>query len=570
MKALLFGMAALMVSAQMASPAIAEVRLATWNVREAFTAAEVAARAADFDAAADMLQPDILMVQEIASCEAAEAIRNVMRLQGYHVACTDFSADGDRHNSFEVAIISRFALADVTEFDPTPDTSLPGVTEVQLLPSDGVEAVPTHRGFLWARVPEVNLSVAVVHLKSARGRAGQQDATNAREREMVISAVAKQVVAASGRRPGDAILVAGDFNVGHSDRAKNGRDLTQDCFSRCGSKDLYDDTHAILSAGLVDGLRMRNLVAGIRTSTFPRFPGSPIDNIYVLEPQRRFADARKSDETFGSDHLAVWTTMDGPVPGSSRFSAIGAVSMLGRTLPSVDSYYASVDTSTPDRLRRTLHDVIANSRRLSYGEVWDALAKTDAEPDRPDHVRLIYSETSVPVTNWERDPGNNRLPTAWNREHVWPKSHGFPERGQAAHTDIHHLRPSDKDVNSRRGNLDFDVGGNLVPETRGARRDSDSFEPPDADKGAVARMMFYMAIRYEGDGANGNLELSRGQTAGGTPSIGHLCVLLGWHQRFGVTNWERGRNGRIYEIQGNRNPFVDNPGWVTQLWGGQC
>jgi endonuclease I len=70
---------------------------------------------------------------------------------------------------------------------------------------------------------------------------------------------------------------------------------------------------------------------------------------------------------------------------------------------------------------------------------------------------------------------------SWNREHVWPKSHGFPSEGQLAHTDIHHLRPADVTCNLDRGNLDFDESEFAHPECA-AQRDADSFEPRDAVK----------------------------------------------------------------------------------------
>jgi len=553
----------------------ADVRIVSWNVREAFTPADVAVRARDFEKFANDLRPDILLLQEIASCAAAEGIRNLMRLNGYRVACSDFSPDGNRHGSFEVAVISRFPIEGATEFDPSPDTSLPGVAEVPLIPAGGVPATSVDRGFLWARVPDLGLSVAVVHLKSSRGSAGRADADNAMQREAVMSAVAARVGEERAARPHELVLVAGDFNVGHSDRRKNGTDLQRDCFANCGGADGYDDTHAILGRGLVNGLPMRNLTASIRTSTYPSFPGSPIDNIYVLGGEPRYAPARKASATYGSDHLAVWTDLRADEPAgllAGAFSA-PAPTAIARREPaerdalSVDTYYAGVDTGSPAALRRTLHGSIARANRLSYAEVWRALMSTDEDPNDPGKVVLLYSETSVPKTHWVRE---HQGPTAWNREHVWPKSHGFPGETQAAHTDIHHLRPADVDVNSRRGNRDFDTGGAPVPETRSARVDADSFEPPNAEKGDVARMMFYMAVRYEGDGANGNLELVDGATGSGQPRSGKLCTLLRWHAQDPVSDWERRRNDRIHAVQGNRTPFIDHPEWAGIVWNGAC
>ena len=297
--------------------ALAEkIRIVTWNVREAFTVGDVTKRKADFAAAAKSLDPDIILLQEIVSQQVAVAIRNAMGLKGYHVVCSNFTTDAPTHAAFEVAIISRFPIAQVIEYDPSPSgPDDEDVEEAPLEPSKklGLAKVTTDRGFLWAHVPDKKITLAVVHLKSSRGAVGKSDKTNAQKREFVIAAVAASVNEDRGLFPGYAYLVAGDFNVGHSDPKKNGTDLDEDCFSNCGSKDLYDDTHALLAEGLVGSLKMKNLALSIPDSTFPDFPGSPIDNIYVSgDLAGRFSNAQKASNGFGSDHLAVSTVFDAP------------------------------------------------------------------------------------------------------------------------------------------------------------------------------------------------------------------------------------------------------------------
>src|SRR5436190_11591515 len=65
----------------------------------------------------------------------------------------------------------------------------------------------------------------------------------------------------------------------------------------------------------------------------------------------------------------------------------------------------------------------------------------------------------------------------------------------------------DSNVNSSRGNKFFDVSDLLDaryrkpahPEAPLASTDTDSWEPPAAVKGDIARALFYMVVRYTGD-----------------------------------------------------------------------
>ena len=88
---------------------------------------------------------------------------------------------------------------------------------------------------------------------------------------------------------------------------------------------------------------------------------------------------------------------------------------------------------------------------------------------------------------------------------------------------------------------------------------ADSFEPRDAVKGDIARMLFYMDVRYAGADGVPDLALVDEDSDSG-PLLGHLCTLLSWHQADPVDDLERRRHGRIAETQGNRNPFIDRPG----------
>src|SRR5690606_13446973 len=226
-----------------------------------------------------------------------------------------------------------------------------------------------------------------------------------------------------------------------------------------------------------------------------------------------------------------------------------------------DGYYDAAEGTSGAALRAALHDIIDGHTQLSYSQVWDALKHTDEDPDNPDHVIELYSRRSVPKST------NGGGPDDWNREHTWAKSHGGFGTSAGPGTDLHHLRPTDVSVNADRGNLDFDLGGSAVEECSGCRRDGDSFEPPDAVKGDVARMLFYLAVRYEGDDGRPDLELDDQVNNGSAPYHGRLPVLLAWHQAAPPSAEEIRRNDIIHaDYQHNRNPFIDHPEWAESIW----
>ncbi|QYJ86963.1 endonuclease [Shewanella mesophila] len=233
------------------------------------------------------------------------------------------------------------------------------------------------------------------------------------------------------------------------------------------------------------------------------------------------------------------------------------------------TYYANAIGKSGSALKASLNQTIKGHTRFSYSQVWDGLSYADEDPNNSNNVILLYTGRSEPKVN---RAGLSSSLDAWNREHVWAKSHGFPSSGQYAYTDLHHLRPADVTVNSSRGNKDFALGGSELSEAPGNNTDSDSFEPRDEVKGDVARMVFYMDVRYEGNDSSGTPDLSvvSGVTGNGEPLLGDLCTLLSWHLQDPVSDWERRRNNRVFEWQKNRNPFIDNSSWAVDLYGASC
>ncbi|MDH5382985.1 MAG: endonuclease [Cyclobacteriaceae bacterium] len=236
------------------------------------------------------------------------------------------------------------------------------------------------------------------------------------------------------------------------------------------------------------------------------------------------------------------------------------------TIP--EGYYTNTENLEGESLKTALYHIIKNHQEFPYTssstDVWDALKETDKDLADPTKVRLLYTNRSRDAEK-EYDSGNG-----WTREHVWAKSHGDFGTKNGAGTDLHHLRPVDASVNSARNNKDFDNGGEEYIDgdyPSGNLSDSDSWEPNDNVKGDVARMIFYMAVRYEGENGEPDLELSDEVNTAPAPLHGKLTILLEWHESDPVDAWERRRNDIIFEqFQGNRNPFIDHPEFASKIW----
>lgn len=223
-------------------------------------------------------------------------------------------------------------------------------------------------------------------------------------------------------------------------------------------------------------------------------------------------------------------------------------------------YYDGAAGLSGDELREALHDIIDNHTVQSYKKVHNWVDVLDEDPAVVGRVLLIYSDAVAEKASWPD----------YNREHLWPQSMGAKRR--PAKSDMHHIFAADQNVNSSRGNKYFD---DCVEDCRShaeapdAHYDSSSWESPDGVKGDVARALFYMDVRYSGDGNEPDLVLRDEAPMSGCDCMGSLSALLEWHQRDPVDDRERTRNDLIFaDIQGNRNPFVDHPEWVATIWGG--
>ncbi len=250
------------------------------------------------------------------------------------------------------------------------------------------------------------------------------------------------------------------------------------------------------------------------------------------------------------------------------FLIISAQSIIAQ-IP--DGYYNGTENLTNNELKTALYNIIKDHTEFPYNnystDVWDILKETDRDTLNPDNVLLLYTGWSL---NADLEYDDKK---GWSREHVWAKSHGDFATEIGAGTDVHALRPCDISVNSARSNYDFAVGGDIYNDPTGVtecRLTSNSWEPRDIVKGDVARMIFYMATRYEGENSEPDLEIVDYVDSSPDKEAlhGKLSDLYEWHISDPVSNWERNRNDIIYyQYQGNRNPFIDHPEFAEKIWG---
>jgi len=304
------------------------------------------------------------------------------------------------------------------------------------------------------------------------------------------------------------------------------------------------------SAGALDGNATANrTVVGPYTVTNINWPAG-------TELWLRFSDP---DHT-GNDHgLAV---------DDFSFKAAGT----SGTYDPPPGYYNTAAGLSGEALQTALRGIISGHTVIPYTsstvpDTWAALKVLDEDPGDSTKIKLTYSGVSV----LKSDPG-------WNREHLWPQSRGIGDSG-ADYSDLFNLRPAYASVNSARSNKFFDESdpgdpGYQSPAASLAAvntsSDSNSWEPMDNEKGDIARALFYMDIRYDGnlsiDPNTSDLVLENQIDVISDMAV--LQTLLAWHDMDPPSEEERRRNHQIYTLyQGNRNPFVDHPEYAEFIFG---
>jgi endonuclease I len=277
------------------------------------------------------------------------------------------------------------------------------------------------------------------------------------------------------------------------------------------------------------------------------------------------------------------------IPPSIRLLLCGLLALTAATAAAAPpaGYYDTVVFSSPEAMRASVHAVIDGHVKIPYTssstDTWNVLNLADEDPYNTTRILDLYQNRGF--TKIEGGTG------LYNREHSWPNSYGFPDDGTTnkPYTDCHHLFACDVEYNSDRGNKPYGEcasgctsdpadfydgqGGVNYYSSSGA---AGIWETWDGRKGDVARAMFYMDVRYEGDAGSepdliltDNVALITASATGSNESVaymGLLTTLLAWNAQDPVDAKEQHRNDVVYSYQGNRNPFIDHPEWVDDIF----
>lgn len=263
-----------------------------------------------------------------------------------------------------------------------------------------------------------------------------------------------------------------------------------------------------------------------------------------------------------------------------------------------EGYYSGTESLSGYALKSKLHDIISTKTyNYHYDDLKTLYGQTDIDKyydyDASNNTYLldIYSNNPSGTTAYHYTLSNiistaNAEGLGWNREHMMPQS-SF-NSAYPMYSDLFFVIPTDARINQLRSNYPYgNAGSNIYYAfTNGSKQASNGtanatytgrvYEPINEFKGDVARALLYFAVRYEGKLGSFNFTTNANDpTKDQNPLDGteekayenwYITMLLSWHQQDPVSPREIDRNNSVFNLQKNRNPFIDHPEWVNLIW----
>ncbi|WP_312075992.1 endonuclease [Chryseobacterium sp.] len=277
------------------------------------------------------------------------------------------------------------------------------------------------------------------------------------------------------------------------------------------------------------------------------------------------------------------------------FSAVFLSAILSAQAPA--DYYDGTSGLTGYALKTKLHDIVSQKNvNWHYDDLPNYYNQTDLDKYY-DHgasntslLLDVYSENPTGLDAYEYTSANlvssaGAEGVGYNREHAIPQSTFYSN--YPMYSDLHFVIPTDARINQLRNNYPYGVGNptihynftntskianSAIPNYAYTNR---VYEPINEFKGDIARMLLYFAVRYEDKLPSFDYSTNTNPASDRSPFDGtaerafdapYIAMLLQWHQQDPVSQREIDRNNAVYSIQNNRNPFIDNPQWVNEIW----
>lgn len=239
---------------------------------------------------------------------------------------------------------------------------------------------------------------------------------------------------------------------------------------------------------------------------------------------------------------------------------------------SFKSYYNSADGEMYTDLKTALYEIVSNHKVYTYSALWKCYETTDACLDNPNQVFDMYSDEVFYF------PGNGNAPSGMNKEHVAPQSWWGSGAKYPIYSDLFNVYPSEARANSAKSNLPLGVVTGSITFSNSRCRVGTAtlsggagkvFEPCDEFKGDFARIYMYDAVCYQNVPWQSNYGWAFKAGGSNYPTFNEwiIPIMLEWNRMDPPSEWEVIRNERVYQMQNNRNPFIDYPQLAEYIWG---
>lgn len=307
--------------------------------------------------------------------------------------------------------------------------------------------------------------------------------------------------------------------------------------------------------------------------------GDMIDNAKVLLNERNLSSTTDIDLGFVKEDspyfLQFFTFNDGGDVMYRNYQDLPDTMTFRSAASNPGNFYSGIDPSDSAFVTTLKNKLSSVHVKNNYDDYYDNLVDPFYAHDTIGNQKVVYCDYSDQPSTFYTPPAGFSELGGFSREHSYPRN-WMPEQGSEPlpFADYHGLYITNQNqVNGVRSNYPFGevqsvtsshFDGKLGKNNSG----QNVYEVKPSMKGDVARALFYLISRYWGEtGPNSyNSTWKLPTTISSSISYGQDEDLLRqWHYQDPPSHFEKARNSYVSLIQGNRNPYIDNPDWVCYI-----